>query len=69
MCGASIPREIDERLEQLGEDGEAVRELGIEVASAQIADLRENGVEGIHFYALNRSYSIGKILGNLGDTV
>lgn len=66
LCGASIPREIDERLEQLGDDDESVRELGIEVASAQIADLRENGVEGIHFYALNRSYSIGKILGNLG---
>ena len=69
LCGASIPREIDERLAQLGEDDEAVREMGIEVATAQIADLRENGVEGIHFYALNRSYSIGKILGNLGDTV
>lgn len=67
LCGASIPREIDERLEGLGEDDEAVRELGIELATAQIADLRENGVEGIHFYALNRSYSIGKILGDLGE--
>jgi len=67
LCGASIPREIDERLERLGEDDEAVRELGIEIATGQIADLRENGVEGIHFYALNRSYSIGKILGGLGE--
>lgn len=66
LCGASIPREVDERLEGLGEDDEAVRELGIELATEQIADLRENGVDGIHFYALNRSYSIGKILGNLG---
>lgn len=66
LCGASIPDEIDARLEALGEDDEEVRELGIEVATEQIADLRENGVEGIHFYALNRSYSIGKILGNLG---
>ena len=66
LCGASIPREIDERLKRLGEDDEAVRELGIEIATGQIADLRENGVEGIHFYALNRSYSIGKILEGLG---
>lgn len=67
LCGASIPKEIDGRLECLGEDDEAVRELGVEIATAQIAELRENGVEGIHFYALNRSYSIGKILGNLGE--
>ena len=51
----------------MGEDDEAVRELGIELATEQIADLRENSVDGIHFYALNRSYSIGKILGNLGE--
>lgn len=67
LCGASIPREIDERLDALGEDDEAVRELGIELATAQIADLRANGVDGIHFYALNRSYSVGKILENLGE--
>ena len=68
LCGASIPKVVDERLAQLGDNDEAVRELGIEIATEQIADLRENGVEGIHFYALNRSYSIGKILGNLGAT-
>ena len=67
LCGASIPREIDERLEALSKDDEAVRELGIELATAQIEDLKANGVEGIHFYALNRAYSIGKILGNLGE--
>ena len=66
LCGASIPRDIDARLDRLGEDDNAVRELGIELATSQIADLRANGVQGIHFYALNRAYSIGKILGNLG---
>ena len=67
LCGASIPRDINDRLDQLGEDDEAVRYLGIELATQQIADLKANGVEGVHFYSLNRSYSIGKILANLGE--
>ena len=32
----------------------------------KFADLKANGVGGIHFYALNRGYSITKILENLG---
>ena len=67
LCGSAIPRDVDDRLDSLGEDDDAVRELGIELATAQIADLKTNGVEGIHFYALNRGYSITKILENLGE--
>jgi len=67
LCGAAIPRDINDRLDKLGEDDEAVRELGIELATQQIADLKANGVEGVHFYSLNRSYSIGRIVANLGE--
>jgi len=28
-------------------------------------ELRDNGVPGIHFYVLNRSYSVSNILDNL----
>ena len=69
LCGSAIPRDVDDRLDALGEDDDAVREMGIELATAQIADLKANGVEGIHFYALNRGYSITKILENLGEGV
>ena len=67
LCGSAIPRDVDDRLDALGEDDDAVREMGIELATAQIADLKTNGVEGIHFYALNRGYSITKILENLEE--
>ncbi len=65
MCGAKIPPELDKRLEACAEDDKAAREVGVEYSTAQARDLWENGVEGIHFYVLNRSYSVSKILQNL----
>ena len=65
LCGASIPPELDSKLEEYAEDDNAVRELGVEFASRQVEELWENGVPGIHFYVLNRSYSVSRILSNL----
>ncbi len=66
LCGSTIPTEIDARLERLVDDKDAVRELGIEIATEQVRELLDWGVDGVHFYVLNRSYSISKILNNLG---
>ena len=65
LCGATIPPELDGKLEQYAEDDNAVRELGVEYASRQVEELWENGVPGVHFYVLNRSYSVSRILANL----
>ena len=65
LCGATIPPELDSKLEQYSEDDNAVRELGVEFASRQVEELWENGVPGVHFYVLNRSYSVSRILANL----
>lgn len=65
LCGATIPPELDSKLEQYAEDDNAVRELGVEYASRQVDELWENGVPGIHFYVLNRSHSVSRILANL----
>jgi len=66
LCGSTIPPEIDAKLERLADDKDATRELGIEIATEQVRELLDWGVDGVHFYALNRSYSISKILTNLG---
>jgi methylenetetrahydrofolate reductase (NADPH) len=66
LCGAKIPPELDKQLEKYAEDDASVRELGIEHASRQVRDLWDHGVPGVHFYVLNRSYSVAKILSNLG---
>lgn len=66
LCGASIPAGLDAQLERYAEDNRAVREIGIEHAVRQVEDLWANGVPGVHFYVLNRSYSISRILETLG---
>jgi methylenetetrahydrofolate reductase (NADPH) len=66
LCGSKIPPELDRQLDKVGDDDDAARELGIEYATRQVEDLWNNGVEGIHFYVLNRSYSVSKILENVG---
>ena len=66
LCGSRIPLAIDVRLDRLADDKDATRELGIEIATEQVREMLDWGVDGVHFYALNRSYSISKILTNLG---
>ena len=66
LCGSSIPPEIDKELDRLAGQKNGARELGIQIATEQVRELLSCGVDGVHFYALNRSYSISSILTNLG---
>ena len=65
LCGATIPPQLDAQLERYADDDQAVRELGIEHATAQVRELWDAGAAGVHFYVLNRSYSVTRILSNL----
>lgn len=65
MCGAKIPAALKSQLLKYENDDEAVKEIGIEHALLQAKDLLKNGLPGIHFYILNKSYSTKKILGQL----
>ena len=67
LCGAKIPSDLDEKLERFVDDDDAVREIGIEHAARQVEELWSNGVSGIHFYTLNRSHSVSKILDGLNS--
>ncbi|HEU0022692.1 MAG TPA: methylenetetrahydrofolate reductase [NAD(P)H] [Dehalococcoidia bacterium] len=66
LCGATIPPELDRQLDRYVADDNAVRDLGIEYATRQVEELWDSGVPGVHFYVLNRSYSVSRILDNLG---
>lgn len=57
MCGASIPKELRDRLEDIRDDRSAVIEAGIEWAVEQCELLLREGAPGVHFYTLNRSHS------------
>ena len=66
LCGSKIPPELDAELDRLADDDEAVRELGVDYAARQVEELWDAGVPGVHFYVLNRSYSVSRILDRLG---
>lgn len=55
MCGATIPEEIVKRFEKFTDSPEDTKKLGIEIATQQCIDLIKNGVDGLHFYTLNKS--------------
>jgi methylenetetrahydrofolate reductase (NADPH) len=55
MCGAKIPHPLLLKLEALEADAEAVYAAGVDHAILQCRELLSNGVEGLHFYTLNKS--------------
>jgi len=54
MCGAKIPHPLLTKLESLEHDPAAAEAAGIEYAANQCRDLLFHGVDGIHFYTLNK---------------
>jgi methylenetetrahydrofolate reductase (NADPH) len=65
-CGARIPPALEAGLVRHGHDDAATREFGIEYTTAQARQLWANGAAGLHFYTLNKPYSVSRILANLG---
>lgn len=55
MCGAKIPQPLLLKLESLEADPLAVHAAGVEHAINQCEDLVAHGVDGLHYYTLNRS--------------
>lgn len=66
MCGAKLPENVVRKLETFGDDKQASRAYGVELATEMCADLIRSGVPGIHFYTLNRSDSTREVMRNLG---
>lgn len=66
LNGADWPAWLDERLAAAGDSAEAVREVGVEVASEIGSRLLAEDVPGLHVYSLNRAESVLDIWRNLG---
>jgi methylenetetrahydrofolate reductase (NADPH) len=65
ICEARIPPALERGLEACGGDPTAEREFGLAYAAGQCDELLAAGVEGIHFYTLNRASPTVAILGAL----
>jgi methylenetetrahydrofolate reductase (NADPH) len=55
LCGATLPGALRRELELRQDDPRAVAELGVAYATAQAAELLDEGAPGVHLYTLNRS--------------
>ena len=65
MCGAIIPEKMLQDLDPIATDPEAVHRYGVAGSTRQCRELLQRGVDGLHFYTLNRSKSSRQIVENL----
>ena len=65
MCGAQLPRWIEKRLQDFGDDIDAIKDFGTDVVSEMTQKLLDAGVPGIHFYTLNQAEATLRIWNNL----
>ena len=65
MCGSKIPAALQAELEAAGDDDGRAEEVGVRQCVAQAAELLGRGVPGIHFYVLNRSSHMVRIMEQL----
>ena len=65
MAKISIPAEMMKNLEKFENSPDDMKNFGIEFALSQCSNLISNGVDAMHFYTLNKSYSVSKILDSI----
>ncbi|MFC1496621.1 methylenetetrahydrofolate reductase [NAD(P)H] [Candidatus Margulisiibacteriota bacterium] len=65
MCGATIPRDLFEKLEEHQDDPKAIVEIGIERTIYLCREIASAHPAGFHFFVMNQSGPIGRVLGEL----
>ena len=65
-AGARYPAKLIRALNRANSNPEAVERVGIHYAAEQCAELLDHGVDGLHFYTLNRSRATREIYQAIG---
>lgn len=66
LCGATITPNVRDGLGQLPPgDKDAVTAFGVEFAYKQCRELLEHGVDGIHFYTMDRAKTVAAVINRL----
>ena len=61
LSGADLPGWVVDRLNAAGEDPEAVRQVGVDIATELCEELLDRGVPGLHYITMNRSTATREI--------
>ena len=67
-AGARYPAKLIRTLNRASSSPESVERAGIHYAAEQCASLLNEGIDGIHFYTLNKSHATRQIFNSLGLT-
>ena len=65
-AGSRFPAKLLKSIDHCNLDSSAVERVGIQYATEQCSDLLNYGVDGIHFYTLNKSKSTRGVFEALG---
>lgn len=65
LSGTQLPAKVLKRIDAVADDPEAVRAVGVEIATELCAALVEAGVPGLHFYTMNQVSATLEICENL----
>ena len=65
LANISVPKTLQDKIEQYKDNSQSMKELGIDFASYQCQQLIDAEVAGLHFFTLNKSYSTIQILDNI----
>jgi methylenetetrahydrofolate reductase (NADPH) len=69
LCGSTIPASLHGELESAGDDDTAAESVGVRQCVRQAKELIERGVPGIHFYVLNKSSHMRRIMDELQPAI
>lgn len=65
LSGGSMPTQLLAKFDRVKDDPEAVKTLGIEIATQICEEVQQAGAEGFHFYTLNSATATAKVIANL----
>lgn len=66
LMGTPLPRAVVDRLEAVAGDAEAVRSVGVQIATELAQRMLAEGAPGLHFITMNRSTATLEVHENLG---
>lgn len=62
ICRTTIPKQIEERMEQVRDEPDEMERIGIEFTIKQCRDLKGQGFKRLHFFTLNKPKVMSEIL-------